>query len=69
MSSILDNVQPAVKKETKKGREDHGSWSDSDVDSFLQYFIFTMPDKVPLDYTVFFREDWRRSSCSSEFFS
>ena len=34
MSSILDNVQPAVKKETKRGREDHGSWSDSDVDSF-----------------------------------
>ena len=33
MSSILDNVQPAVKKETKRV-EDHGSWSDSDVDSF-----------------------------------
>ena len=34
MSSILDNVQPAVKKETKRVVKITGSWSDPDVDSF-----------------------------------
>ena len=52
MSSILDNVQPAVKKETK--------WvvKITAVGLILMWILFavlhfTMPDKVPLDYTVF----------------
>lgn len=52
MSSILDNVQPAVKKETKKVVKITA------VGLILMWILFavlhfTMPDKVPLDYTVF----------------
>ena len=52
MSSILDNVQPAVKKETKRGVKITA------VGLILMWILFavlhfTMPDKVPLDYTVF----------------
>lgn len=52
MSSILDNVQPAVKKETKRVVKITA------VGLILMWIIFavlhfTMPDKVPLDYTVF----------------
>lgn len=52
MSSILDNVQPAVKKETK------GVVKITAVGLILMWILFavlhfTMPDKVPLDYTVF----------------
>ena len=52
MSSILDNVQPAVKKETKRVVKITA------VGLILMwilffFFFFTMPDKVPLDYTVF----------------
>lgn len=52
MSSILDNVQPAVKKETKRVVEITA------VGLILMWILFavlhfTMPDKVPLDYTVF----------------
>ena len=52
MSSILDNVQPAVKKETKRVVKITA------VDLILMWILFavlhfTMPDKVPLDYTVF----------------
>ena len=52
MSSILDNVQPAVKKETKRVVKITA------VGLFLMGILFavlqfTMPDKVPLDYTVF----------------
>ena len=32
MSGLLENVQPAVKKETEEGRDDHRSRSDPDVD-------------------------------------
>ena len=53
MSSILDNVQPAVKKETKRVVKITA------VGLILMWILFavlhfTMPDKVPLDYTVFF---------------
>ena len=52
MSSILDNVQPAVKKETKMVVKITA------VGLILMWILFavlhfTMPDKVPLDYTVF----------------
>ena len=52
MSSILDNVQPAVKKETKR------IVKITAVGLILMWILFavlhfTMPDKVPLDYTVF----------------
>ena len=52
MSSILDNVQPAVKKETKRVVKITA------VGLILLWILFavlhfTMPDKVPLDYTVF----------------
>ena len=52
MSSILDNVQPAVKKETKRVVKITA------VGLILTWILFavlhfTMPDKVPLDYTVF----------------
>ena len=53
MSSIFDKVQPAVKKETRRVAMITGSRSGSDVDRFCSDFIFAMPDKVPLDYTVF----------------
>ena len=52
MSSILDNVQPAVKKQTKRVVKITA------VGLILMWILFavlhfTMPDKVPLDYTVF----------------
>ena len=52
MSSILDNVQPAVKKETKRIIQI------TIVGLILMWILFAvlhfaMPDKVPLDYTVF----------------
>ena len=52
MSSILDNVQPAVKKETKRVVKITA------VGLILMWILFavlhfTMPDKVPFDYTVF----------------
>ena len=52
MSSILDNVQPAVKKETKRVVKITA------VGLILMWILFavlhfTMPDKVPLYYTVF----------------
>ena len=52
MSSILDNVQPAVMKETKRVVKITA------VGLILMWILFavlhfTMPDKVPLDYTVF----------------
>ena len=52
MSSILDNVQPSVKKETKSVVKNTA------VGLILMWILFavlhfTMPDKVPLDYTVF----------------
>lgn len=52
MSSILDNVQPAVKKETKRVIV-------ITVAGLILMWVlfvvlhFAMPDKVPLDYTVF----------------
>lgn len=52
MSSILDNVQPAVKKETKR------IIKITIIGLILMWILFAvlhfaMPDKVPLDYTVF----------------
>ena len=52
MSSILDNVQPAVKKETKR------IIKITIVGLILMWILFAvlhfaMPDKEPLDYTVF----------------
>ena len=52
MSSILDNVQPAVKQETKR------IIKITIVGLILMWILFAvlhfaMPDKVPLDYTVF----------------
>ena len=52
MSSILDNVQPAVKKETKR------IIKITIAGLILMWILFAvlhfaMPDKVPLDYTVF----------------
>ena len=43
MSSILDNVQPAVKKETKRVVKI----------TAVGLILMWIPDKVPLDYTVF----------------
>ena len=52
MSSILDNVQPAVKKETKRVVK---ITAGGVIGIWISFGIlrFTMPDKVPLDYTVF----------------
>ena len=52
MSGLLENVQPAVKKETKR------VVMITAVGLILMWILFavlhfTMPDKVPLDYTVF----------------
>lgn len=52
MSSFFDNVQPAVKKETKKVA------LSTLVGVILMWVVFavlhfSMPDKVSLDYTVF----------------
>ena len=52
MSSIFDKVQPAVKKETRRVA------MITAVGLVLMWilfagFHFAMPDKVPLDYTVF----------------
>ena len=51
MSSILDNVQPAVKKETKRVVMITGAGL---ILMWILFAIlhFTMPDKVPFDYTV-----------------
>lgn len=51
MSGLLENVQPAVKKETKRVVMITGAGL------FLMWILFailhfTMPDKVPFDYTV-----------------
>lgn len=50
--SLLENIQPAVKKETKR------VIVITLLGLFLMWILFaalhfTMPDKVPLDYTVF----------------
>ena len=50
--SLLENIQPAVKKETKRGIVI------TLLGLFLMWILFAalhfiMPDKVPLDYTVF----------------
>lgn len=52
MSSILDNVQPAVKKETKRVIKITAAGL---ILMWILFAIlhFAMPDKVPLDYTVF----------------
>lgn len=52
MSSILDNVQPAVKKETKRVVKITAAGL---ILMWILFAVlhFTMPDKVPLDYTVF----------------
>ena len=52
MSGLLENVQPAVKKETKRVVKITA------VGLILMWILFAvlhfaMPDKVPLDYTVF----------------
>ena len=52
MSGLLDNVQPAVKKETKRVIKITAAGL------ILMWILFAllhfaMPDKVPLDYTVF----------------
>lgn len=52
MSSLLENIQPAVKKETKR------VVVITLVGLILMWILFAvvhfiMPDKVPLDYTVF----------------
>ena len=52
MSSLLENIQPAVKKETKR------VMVITLVGLILMWVLFAvvhfiMPDKVPLDYTVF----------------
>ena len=52
MSSVMDNVQPAVKKETQRVAAITG------IGLILMWIIFGvmhgfMPQKVPLDYTVF----------------
>ena len=51
MSGLLENVQPAVKKETKRVVMITGAglilmWT------LFAILHFTMPDKVPFDYTV-----------------
>ena len=52
MSSILDNVQPAVKKETKRVIKITAAGL---ILMWILFAVlhFAMPDKVPLDYTVF----------------
>ena len=52
MSKVFDSVQPAVKKETKRVVGMTG------IGLILMWILFAalhfaMPDKVPLDYTVF----------------
>ena len=52
MSKVFDSVQPAVKKETKRVVGMRG------IGLILMWILFAvlhfaMPDKVPLDYTVF----------------
>ena len=51
MSGLLDNVQPAVKKETKRVVMITGAGL---ILMWILFAIlhFTMPDKVPFDYTV-----------------
>ena len=51
MSGLLENVQPAVKKETKRGVMITGAGL---ILMWILFAIlhFTMPDKVPFDYTV-----------------
>ena len=51
MSGLLENVQPAVKKETKRVVMITGAGL---VLMWILFAIlhFTMPDKVPFDYTV-----------------
>ena len=52
MSGLLENVQPAVKKETKRVVMITGAGV---ILMWILFAIlhFTMPDKVPFDYTVF----------------
>ena len=52
MSKVFDNVQPAVKKETKRVVGMTGAGL---VLMWILFAVlhFAMPDKVPLDYTVF----------------
>ena len=52
MSSFLENVQPAVRKETKKVEV---STLIGVVVMWIAFAVLhmTMPEKVPLDYTVF----------------
>ena len=52
MSGLLENVQPAVKKETKRVVMITGAGV---ILMWILFAIlhFTMPDKVPVDYTVF----------------
>ena len=52
MSDLLENVQPAVKKETKRVVMITGAGL---ILMWILFAIlhFTMPDKVPFDYTVF----------------
>lgn len=52
MSSFLENVQPAVRKETKKVAV---STLIGVVVMWIAFAVLhmTMPEKVPLDYTVF----------------
>ena len=51
MSGLLENVQPAVKKETKRVVMITGAGL---ILMWILFMIlhFTMPDKVPFDYTV-----------------
>ena len=51
MSGLLENVQPAVKKETKRVVMITGAGV---ILMWILFAIlhFTMPDKVPFDYTV-----------------
>ena len=53
MSGLLENVQPAVKKETKRVVMITGAGL---ILMWILFAIlhFTMPDKVPFDYTVIF---------------
>lgn len=55
--SIMDNVQPAVKKETGKVAAIIG------IGLILMWIVFGvlhafMPQKVPFDYTVFLGGQW-----------
>ena len=53
MSGLLENVQPAVKKETKRVVMITGAGL---ILMWILFAIlhFTMPDKVPFEYTVIF---------------